>query len=33
MVIKGIPIYGEASGDGIKFSDSGYVGGSPSYES
>ena len=33
MVMRGIPIYGEASGNAIKFAtDSGYVGGSPSYE-
>ncbi len=33
MVMQGIPIYGEASGNAIKFAtDSGYVGGSPSYE-
>ena len=33
MVMQGIPIYGEASGAAIKFAtDSGYVGGSPSYE-
>lgn len=34
MVMRGIPIHGEASGAAIKFAtDSGYVGGSPGYES